>query len=141
MGTLISQNGISVSGGNWSVTGLNLSTLDDGILTVTATLSGTVVSATNTSVTHDKTAPIIDITAQNPLKKTDAIITGRTDLPTGTNLTVEIYEGATLKTRWAVTSNASGYFTTSGVTPSSGSGNIGNGGPFTVKDFFHFDYN
>ncbi|MFZ9793542.1 MAG: beta strand repeat-containing protein, partial [Gemmataceae bacterium] len=29
-GNFLSQNGISVSGGNWSVTGLNLSTLDDG---------------------------------------------------------------------------------------------------------------
>lgn len=134
-GNFVRQNGITVSSGSWTVSGLNLSSLDDGVLTVTATLSGTSVTITNTSVTHDKTAPIIYITAQNPLKKTDAIITGRTDLSTGTNLTVEIYEGATLKTRWLVNSNASGYFSTSGVTPSSGSSNIGNGGPFTVKVF------
>lgn len=129
----ITVSGVTVSSGRWSASGIDLSSLDDGLLTVTASISGTSVTATNTEVTHDKTAPVTDITAQDPLKKTAAVITGKTDLSDGTLLTIEIYDGATLKAQWTSISVSSGSFTTSGVSPNSGSANIGNGGPFTIN--------
>lgn len=91
-GNFVSQNGITVSSGSWTVSGLNLSTLDDGVLTVTATLSGTIVNTTNTSVTHDKTAPRIFNTTQSTVQKTSgAVYKGNSELAAGTQISVGLY--------------------------------------------------
>ncbi|MFN6049943.1 MAG: hypothetical protein ACK47R_03850, partial [Planctomycetia bacterium] len=133
-GNFVSQNGIAVSGGNWSATGLNLSSLDNGILNVTATLSGTSYTTTNTAVTHDKTAPVIVITAQDPIKKTAVVITGRTDLANSNTLKVVIYEGtsSTPSNTWSNIAIASdGSFTTA----SSSFGFTGNPSSMKVQVF------
>jgi hypothetical protein len=133
-GNYVSVNNLPVTGSSWSATGLNLSSLDNGTLTVVATLSGTLISAESTAVTHDKTAPVIYITAQSPVKKSAAVVTGKSDLPANTVLVVEIWE-ATMLARWSnVPVGASGYFTATG-TPSTGTDNIGNGGPFTARAY------
>ena len=90
-GNSISSNGLTVTGGTWSATGLNLSALDNSTLTVKATLSGTSISATDTSVTHDKTAPFIITTTQTPIRGNSTPLKGLTDLPQGTVLTIKVY--------------------------------------------------
>jgi len=91
-GHVLSYTGIVVTGGAWSITGLDLSSLDNGPLTVAANLSGTSVSTTNSSVTHDATAPFIYNTTQTPIRASaGAVIQGSSDLPSGTVLTISIY--------------------------------------------------
>ncbi|NPC54662.1 cadherin domain-containing protein, partial [Caenimonas soli] len=91
-GNSVTASNVAVTGGNWSASGLNLSSLDNSTLTVTATLSGTSISATDSSVTHDKTALSIINTTQSPIRATSgATIKGVTDLPANTTLTVQIY--------------------------------------------------
>ncbi|MBI2353743.1 MAG: DUF4347 domain-containing protein, partial [Deltaproteobacteria bacterium] len=129
-GNSLEYNNVAVDGsGNWSATNKDLSSLDNGTLTVTATLTGTSLSATNTSVTHDKTAPQIYITAPSPIKKTDALITGRSDLPSGTNLTVQVYDGATQKfSATNVVVDSTGYWSVN-------AGNIGNAAQYEIRAF------
>lgn len=94
-GNSVRATGLTVTGGTWTASGLNLASLDNTQLTVTATLSGTELSATDTSVTHDKTAPLIFNTTQSVIQKTSgAIIQGSTDLPQNTSLKVELYSDA-----------------------------------------------
>ncbi len=75
-GRVVEVSGLAVSGGAWSTANLDLSSLDNGVLTVTATLDGTAYSAANTSVTHDKIAPRIFITTASVVDKTSPPIKG-----------------------------------------------------------------
>ncbi|HYC01912.1 MAG TPA: DUF4347 domain-containing protein [Azospirillaceae bacterium] len=77
------------AGGGWEATGLNLSTLDNGTLTATATLSGTAISGSNT-VTHDKSPPRIFITSNSVINQNGSTITGTSELAAGSTLTVKI---------------------------------------------------
>ncbi|HEY9154975.1 MAG TPA: DUF4347 domain-containing protein, partial [Opitutaceae bacterium] len=91
-GNYVSYTGIAVTSGTWSVSGKNLSTLNDGLLTVKATLSGTSISATDTSVTHDTLAPRLLNTTQSTIQKTSgAIFKGASDLASGTAITLTLY--------------------------------------------------
>ncbi len=73
--------------GAWSVTGLNLSTLKDGNLTVTAS----VLTASDVhTVTHDATAPVMYITTASTIDKTNPVLKGITDLPSGSTLTITV---------------------------------------------------
>ncbi|MEN9360488.1 MAG: hypothetical protein RL095_2023, partial [Verrucomicrobiota bacterium] len=108
----LSYTGVSVSSGNWSITDKDLSSLDNGVLTVVATISGTSISATDTSVTHDKLAPFIINTTQTPIRASaGAVIEGSTDLPQNTTLTISIYSDSgrtTLDQSFTATVNADG---------------------------------
>ena len=130
-GNTVATNNLAVTGGSWSATLANswtIANLDNGTLTFTATLSGTAFSASNNSVTHDKTPYVIYNTSTDPLKRSSAEIVGDTDLPVGTLLTVEILVGATSKAKWTSVAVATGgSFTTVGATLSSGSVNLGSG--------------
>lgn len=98
-GNFVSQSGIVVSSGTWSVSGLNLSNLDDGVLNITATLSGTTTTTTNTAVTHDKTAPRIFNTTQTTVQKTSgAVYKGSSELASGTQISVGLYTSNTYAT-------------------------------------------
>uniref|UniRef100_UPI00037A7D5A DUF4347 domain-containing protein n=1 Tax=Leeia oryzae TaxID=356662 RepID=UPI00037A7D5A len=92
-GHSLSYSGITVSSGTWSKTGLDLSSLDSTTLTVKATLSGTAISATDTSVTHDTLAPRIFNTTQSTIAKTasSCVIKGVSELPAGTVLNISLY--------------------------------------------------
>jgi large repetitive protein len=68
-GNEMAVNGVGVTGGNWTTSALDLSNLDNGILKVTATLSGTSISATNQAVTHDELAPQIFNTTPSEIQK------------------------------------------------------------------------
>lgn len=113
-GLTIATNGVAVAAnGAWGATNLDLSTLDNGVLQVIASISGTAISATNSSVTHDKTAPRVFITAQSTIPKNSADISGTSELPNtvlklliyDTNVTTLIYSNV-------VTTTASGTWTT-----------------------------
>ncbi|HEU5077587.1 MAG TPA: DUF4347 domain-containing protein [Opitutaceae bacterium] len=91
-GNYVSYTGVTVSSGTWSVSGKDLSALNDGTLTVKATLSGTSISATDTSVTHDKIAPRLINTTQSQIQKTSgAVLKGTSDLPQNTSITITLY--------------------------------------------------
>ncbi|HYD95539.1 MAG TPA: DUF4347 domain-containing protein, partial [Noviherbaspirillum sp.] len=93
-GNSVAASGIAVNNGTWSATGLNLSNLDNGTLTVTATLSGTAISASNTSVTHDKSAPQIFNTTQSVIEKNSGVTIKGTSELLNTPLTVSLYSDA-----------------------------------------------
>ncbi|MCB6182510.1 DUF4347 domain-containing protein, partial [Leeia sp. TBRC 13508] len=99
-GHSLSYTGLTVTSGGWTKAGLDLSSLDSTTLTVKATLSGTSISATDTSVTHDAIAPLIFNTTQSIVTKTAGVeIKGTVSLKTdgspeitaGTAITVELY--------------------------------------------------
>ncbi|MEN3112716.1 Ig-like domain-containing protein [Uliginosibacterium paludis] len=121
----VSVSGVSVTSGNWSATGINLSALDNGVLTVTATLSGTAVSATDSSVTHDTLAPRIFNTTPGEIKKNGGVIKGGSELA-NTSLTVTVAESGTTKWTGTVTTDASGNWT------ATTSGNLVSGSTGTV---------
>lgn len=73
--------------GTWSVSGLNLSSLNNGTLTATATLGS--LQDTQT-VLHDKTAPLITITSAPTASDSTPIIAGTSDLPAGSVISVAI---------------------------------------------------
>ena len=127
-GNFIELNGISVTGGNWSASGLNLSTLDNGTLTITATLSNTAIFDTDTSVTHDKLAPRIFNTTPGEIKKNGGVISGGSELP-NTQLTVIVRDSGDTSTIWSSTSvltdaNGDWSVTTSGNLVSGASGTV-----------------
>ncbi|MEY4327226.1 MAG: hypothetical protein RIS24_3397, partial [Verrucomicrobiota bacterium] len=73
---------LPITAGTWTTSTLNLSSLEEGVLTVTATIRGTSVTAVNTRVTHDTWAPRIAITTPSQLKKNSvSLITGVSELP------------------------------------------------------------
>ncbi len=75
------------AGGGWSVSGLNLSSLRDGNLTVTAS----VLTASDVDVvTHDATAPVMYITTASTIDKTNPVLKGITDLPSGSTVAVTV---------------------------------------------------
>jgi methionine-rich copper-binding protein CopC len=128
-GNSVTVNNIAVSGGAWSASAIDLSNLDNGTLTVRATLSGTALSATNTSVTHDKTPNQIFITNQTTIPKSQATISGSSTLGSGVALTVTVRDSGDTSTIWTgtATTTANGDWT---VTSPNGtnfvSGNSGN---------------
>ncbi|QYF92711.1 DUF4347 domain-containing protein [Massilia sp. PAMC28688] len=83
--------------GRWSVTGMNLSPLKDGSLTVSAVVDPDRNAATSNSastsatVWHDKTAPLLHITSAATVGNANPFISGTsTDLAAGTEVTVTI---------------------------------------------------
>lgn len=127
-GNSLDFNNLAVDGsGNWSTTGANLSSLDSTTLTMTATLAGTSVSATNNAYTHDTIAPRIFITNSSEIKKNGGVIYGGSELA-NTGLTITIRDATDTSTvgTWTTTTNASGDWTvtTSGNLVSGSSGNI-----------------
>ncbi|WP_167399970.1 Ig-like domain-containing protein [Massilia violaceinigra] len=83
--------------GSWSVTGMNLSALNDGTLTVAAVVDpdrnpATSDSAsTSTTTVHDKTAPVLNITAAASVANNLPLITGTSaGLAAGATVTVTI---------------------------------------------------
>ncbi len=123
-GHAVTVDNVSVTAGTWSATGVNLSGLDNGTLTVKATLSGTTVSATDSSVTHDKVAPFILDTTQSPIRATaGAIIKGSTDLTSGTVLTISIHTDAA---RTALAQTLTATVTADGSWSALTSANLGN---------------
>ncbi|WP_164558014.1 DUF4347 domain-containing protein [Massilia atriviolacea] len=83
--------------GSWSVTGMNLSALNDGTLTVAAVVDpdrnpATANNAsTSTTVVHDKTAPVLNITAGASVGSSLPLITGTSSgLGAGSTVTVTI---------------------------------------------------
>ena len=85
---------LPITAGTWTTSALNLSSLEEGVLTVTATIRGTSVTVVNTSVTHDAWAPRIAITTPSQLKKNSvSFITGVSELSLK-SLTVTIRNSA-----------------------------------------------
>ncbi|MBI5380260.1 MAG: DUF4347 domain-containing protein, partial [Opitutae bacterium] len=76
--------------GTWSVTGLNLTGLNQGSLTVSASATDTagITANDSTTVILDRTAPVIGIDALATSGK--PTINGTSDLPAGSTLTVSI---------------------------------------------------
>jgi large repetitive protein len=109
--------------GTWSVSGLNLSSLDNGVLHVTATIDGTNISHFDTSVTHDKNPYQIYLTTQSPFSRQQGVVTGITDLPAGTLLTVRILRADTNAEVFASSSVSVGSDGRFSFTPSSNVGN------------------
>jgi hypothetical protein len=97
-----------VVGNNWSAAGLDLSALDNGTLTVTATIDDLELSASNT-VVHDMAPPRIFILTPSIIPKSQAVIAGASDLA-NTGLTVTIRNNTDTATLWTgpVTTDASG---------------------------------
>jgi large repetitive protein len=126
-GNSVTRTGLTVTGGSWSATGVDLSGLDNTTLTVRATLSGTTLSATNTTVTHDTTAPRIFITTPSEIKKNGGVIYGGSELP-NTTLNVVVRNEADTADVWTgtVTTDAQGKWTvtTSGNLVSGANGNV-----------------
>jgi large repetitive protein len=86
VGTAIVQND-----GTWTVTGLNLSGLVDGTLSVSASVTANSQTVSDTaSVLHDKTPPVIAITSGASATDATPVITGTTDLPIGSTITITI---------------------------------------------------
>ena len=83
----VSGTATVAAGGGWSVSGLNLSSLKDGNLTVTATV---LTASDSDVVTHDATAPVSYITTASTLDKTNPVLKGITDLPSGSTLTIAV---------------------------------------------------
>ncbi|MCU0791400.1 MAG: DUF4347 domain-containing protein, partial [Opitutaceae bacterium] len=101
--TITDQNNVTVTAnvttdgaGNWSATGLNLSGLADGTLTVTAVIdpdsdAGTDNSLVDTTtVVLDRTPPALAIATLAGSTSGRPTLTGTSDLPDGTVLTVNI---------------------------------------------------
>ncbi|WP_426102297.1 DUF4347 domain-containing protein [Massilia sp. TSP1-1-2] len=112
-GNFVTVANVAVAGGAWSSSAapVDLSALDNGTLTVRAALNGTTVSATNSTVTHDKVAPQIFNTTSSEIKKSSPAISGSSDL-LNTVLAVSFTPaGGTLQTV-DVTTDASGRWTT-----------------------------
>jgi len=128
-GNSVSYTNLAVSSGSWSKSGIDLSNLDNGTLTVKATLSGTSINQTDTAVTHDKTPNQIFITNQTTIPKNQATISGSSTLGSGVGLTITIRDSGDTSTVWTgtATTDASGNWT---VTTPNGtnlvSGNSGN---------------
>src|SRR3569623_962563 len=132
-GNSVAANNLTVTGGSWSASGLDLSNLDSGTLTVNATLVGTAISATNTSVTHDKIPNQIFITNQTTIPKTQATISGSSTLGSGVGLTVTIRNSTDMSTIWSgtATTDASGNWS---VTTPNGTNLVGaNTGNVIIK--------
>ncbi|HEY0847082.1 MAG TPA: Ig-like domain-containing protein, partial [Noviherbaspirillum sp.] len=108
--------------GTWSVTGLDLSSLANGTLTVTASLGS--VSGTAT-VLHDKTPPLITITHGPDNSDASPLLQGTSDLAVGSTLTVSIDSDANGSTdatyTTTVQSDGSWSVNTETATPASGS--------------------
>jgi hypothetical protein len=131
-GLVIVTNGVPVgTNGSWSAANLNLSSLDNSLLQVVATLAGTRTSVTNTAVTHDKTAPRIFLTVPSTIPKSSADISGTGELP-NTLLKVLIYStnGSSLLFSNTVTTTTNGTWTIN-----TGNGNLvsGNSGYVSVQ--------
>jgi Notch-like protein len=112
-GNNVTANGLVVTSGAWSRTGLDLSALDDGRLTITATLSGTEFVATNTAVVHDKSPNRVFITNQSTVPKTTPTFSGSSNVGSGVGLTVtvrDITDATTLATG-TTTTTANGDWT------------------------------
>ncbi|HJV85365.1 MAG TPA: Ig-like domain-containing protein [Noviherbaspirillum sp.] len=126
-GNYVSSNGLAVTNGAWSVSGLNLSNLDNTTLTVTATLSGTNIHTSSTSVTHDKTAPQIFINNPSEIKKNGGVVYGGSELP-NSSVTITIRDSTDSSTVYTgkVPTDANGDWTctTSGNLVSGSSGNV-----------------
>ncbi|HYE50348.1 MAG TPA: DUF4347 domain-containing protein, partial [Azospirillaceae bacterium] len=108
--------------GKWEATGLNLSTLDNGTLTATATLAGTAISGSGT-VTHDKSPPRIFITSNSVINRNNGVISGTSELTSG-SVTITITKAGT------DVDDASGTATISGAGAWSYTTNLNN----SVKD-------
>ncbi|WP_347247595.1 DUF4347 domain-containing protein [Zoogloea sp.] len=114
-------------GGHWSLSTSDIGSLDSTTLTLTASLSGTSVSTTNTSYTHDAIAPRIFITNPSEIKKNGGVLYGGSELAnTGLTITIRNDTDTTTVGTWTATTNASGDWsvTTSGNLVSGASGNI-----------------
>ncbi|MES3024950.1 MAG: DUF4347 domain-containing protein, partial [Pseudomonadota bacterium] len=126
-GNVRTVSGITVTGGVWTTAGtaINLSALDAGTLTVTATLNGTTATATNVSVSHDKTAPLIFQTTPSTVKKTAGFVYGGSELP-NTSLTWTLTAvGATTQTGTVTTAaNGDWSFTMGNINGPSTTGTI-----------------
>ncbi|SFK94601.1 DUF4347 domain-containing protein, partial [Azotobacter beijerinckii] len=85
-GNQVTGTATVASGGAWTVSGLNLSTLRDGALTFTASVAGG--AAYNQNYTHDATAPVIVFTTPDTVKKSQPDISLYSDLPSGSTITV-----------------------------------------------------
>ena len=127
-GNSFDYTAIPVDGsGNWSLSTGDIGSLDSTTLTLTATLSGTSVSTTNTSYTHDAIAPRIFITNPSEIKKNGGVLYGGSELAnTGLTVTIRNDTDTTTVGTWTTTTNASGDWsvTTSGNLVSGASGNI-----------------
>ncbi|MEY4692718.1 MAG: hypothetical protein RIT19_3043, partial [Verrucomicrobiota bacterium] len=81
MGHALGISGLPITDGVWTTPTLDLSPLEEGVLTVTATIRGAPVTVSDTTVTHDTLAPRIAITTPSDLKKNPANVTGVGELP------------------------------------------------------------
>jgi large repetitive protein len=132
-GNSVTASNIAVNSGAWSVSGLNLSNLDSGTLNVRATLSGTSLNSTISTVTHDTIPNRIFITNQTTIPKTQATISGSSTLGSGVSLTVTIRDSADTATIWTgtATTTASGDWS---VTTPNGTNLVGaNSGNVIIK--------
>ncbi len=122
-----------VSGGNWSATGLNLSGLDNGTLSVTATLRDTAVSASGT-VTHDKAPPRLFITSPSVIARNNGTVSGSSlDLPIGTSLTIQFFAGTNPAANATAALTATTTVAADGTWTIASLGNIGSTGTFTLR--------
>jgi len=120
----------------WSVTGLNLSGLNDGTLTVTATYNDNNANTTDptdtASVLHDKTAPAITIDQQASALSGTPTFTGTTNLPVGSSITVTIDPDNNSDTAnnivYQVIVGSGGAWTLNTATATPTSGTLPNGG-------------
>ncbi|KAB2963775.1 DUF4347 domain-containing protein, partial [Zoogloea sp.] len=127
-GNSLEYSNVAVNGsGIWTVATSDIGALDSTTLTMTASLSGTGISVTNTGYTHDAIAPRIFITNPSEIKKNGGILYGGSELA-NTSLTVTIRNSADTTTVYSgsTTTNASGDWTitTSGNLVSGSSGNV-----------------
>jgi large repetitive protein len=132
-GNSLTVSGLTVTGGAWSTSGLNLSNLDNGTLTVRATLSGTALAATNTSVTHDKTPNQIFITNQTTIPKSQATIAGSSTLGSGVGLTVTVRDSTDTTTIYTGTTTTTANGDWSLTTPNGQNLVGGNSGNVIIK--------
>jgi VCBS repeat-containing protein len=132
-GNTLEYTGVSVDGsGNWSVTNKDLSTLDNGTLTIAATLSGTAIHAIKSDVVHDAAPPRIFINTQSIIPKNQAVLSGASELA-NTSLTITVRNSTDTTTVWTgmVTTDANGNWS---VTTPNGTNLIGgNSGTVIVR--------
>ena len=134
--TTVTGTTTTAADGTWTVTGLNLSTLNNGTLTLTATAdpdnnASTANNVTDTAtVLHDKTAPSITITQLSTTTAGTPTISGTTDLPNGSIVSITIdadNDTATTDLSYQVTVS-SGAWTLDTATVSPISGTLASGG-------------
>ena len=87
----ISTTATVTATGTWTNSAVNLSTLNDGLFTVFASVIASSQTATNTVVAnHDTTAAALAITSGPSVSDSTPVISGTSGLPAGTTITIQI---------------------------------------------------